>query len=254
MLQRLLVAVAAIGAVSACGDEAVSEVVLSRTTVSAGAPAIDIQTTSKQATITASTPVARIVPRRKVTVSQSVTTAPVVVQPVREQPVVTAPSPSPSPSPRPSPKAASVPVGTSSENKSAIASTSPLADLTAHVSATPSPVRSVDLRAVVGRVTTARNVDRLQRPEDESNSFSIGDRIYISVEFRDVRDGAVLGFRWQSLGGCGGEFQTDPRSSIRRGFFAFYIDNAKCPGVYDVDITVDGDVHAAVAFTVNNPD
>lgn len=246
MLRRLGVAITVVGALSACGDTTVSDVVLSRTTVSAGTSAIDARNITKPATIAAVTPVARIIPRRKVTVSPSVITAPVVVQSVGERPVATVPSPSP----RPSPKALSVPVGAAPERKVATVSTSPLADLTAHISATPSPTGSADPRAVVGRVTTARNVDRLQRPEAEVNSFVIGERIYISVEFRDVRDGAVLGFRWQSLGGCGGEYQADPQSSIRRGFFAFYIDNAKCPGVYDVDITVDGNVQTAVAFTV----
>jgi hypothetical protein len=248
MLRRLGVAITVVGALSACGDTTISDVVLSQATVSAGTSTIDARNTTKPATTAVVTPVARIVPRRKVTVSPSVITAPVVVQSVGERPVAMVPRPSP----RPSPKGILVPVGAALERKVATVSTSPLADLSAPITDAPFPTGSADPRAVVGRVTTARNVDRLQRPEAEVNSFVIGERIYISVEFRGVRDGAVLGFRWKALGGCGGEYQADPQSSIRRGFFAFYIDNVKCQGVYYVDITVDGNVQTTVAFTVKH--
>ena len=107
-------------------------------------------------------------------------------------------------------------------------------------------------RAVVGRVATARKVDGLQRPSQQARTFVYGERVYISVEFRDVRKGAVLGFRWRTASGCGGQYETDVQSPMRRGFFAFHVDEAKCPGMYTVDITVDGWTLANTSFTVKD--
>ena len=105
-------------------------------------------------------------------------------------------------------------------------------------------------RAAVGRVATARKVDGLQRPAGQANTFAYGERVYISVEFRDVKKGAVLGFRWRSDSGCGGQYETAAQSPMRRGFFAFYVDQAQCPGTYTVDITVDGWTLANTTFIV----
>ncbi len=107
-------------------------------------------------------------------------------------------------------------------------------------------------RAVVSRVATARKVDGLQRPAGQANTFAYGERVYISVEFRDVKNGAVLGFRWRNDSGCGGQYETDAQSPMRRGFFAFYVDQAKCPGTYTVDVTVDGWTLANTTFIVKD--
>ncbi|MDE2902152.1 MAG: hypothetical protein OXP73_03890 [Chloroflexota bacterium] len=92
-------------------------------------------------------------------------------------------------------------------------------------------------------------MDGLQRPQDVSEVFGLDDRVYISVEFRDVREGARLGFRWRSHS-CGGEYETGPQQSLRRGYFAFYVDETNCVGEHTVEITVDGAVAAAATFTV----
>ena len=81
--------------------------------------------------------------------------------------------------------------------------------------------------------------------------FGVDDRVYISVEFRDVREGARLGFRWSS-GSCRGMYETDPQMALRRGYFAFYVDQSRCEGKHLVEITVDGIVAATTSFTVMN--
>jgi len=93
------------------------------------------------------------------------------------------------------------------------------------------------------------SVDGLQRPQDVSDVFGLDDRVYISVEFRDVREGARLGIRWSS-GNCGGEYETGPQQSLRRGYFAFYVDETNCVGAHAVEITVDGAVAAETSFMV----
>ncbi len=123
---------------------------------------------------------------------------------------------------------------------------------------TPEPTEPPDtspapLRADVGRVETALSVDGLQRPLDRASEFPFGERIYISVEFIGVQAGAVLGFKWQSPAGCSGDHELEPRNPIRRGFFAFFINEASCPGPYDVDITVDGQRVGSTRFTVLEP-
>ena len=92
-------------------------------------------------------------------------------------------------------------------------------------------------------------MDGLQRPQDLSDTFGLDDRVYISVEFRDVREGARLGFRWSS-GSCGGEYETGPQRALRRGFFAFYLDETTCVGEHAVEITVDGSVAAVTSFMI----
>ena len=123
---------------------------------------------------------------------------------------------------------------------------------------TPEPTEPPDptpapLRAEVGRVETALSVDGLQRPVDRASEFSFGERIYITVEFIGVRTGTVLGFKWQSPTGCSGDYELESPNPIRRGFFAFFIDEVNCPGPYDVDITVDGEDVASTRFTVLEP-
>ena len=248
VLRRLIVSIIVVSVFSACGDNAISDAGASTAISNIEAPALDKTKLTEQVTAATLTPVARIVPRRKVTARPTVTIVPKPVQLPEERRVVLSPTASPSPSLQ----ATSAPVTVSPERNVPTASTSPLADLTIQIPVTPSSTASAEPRAVVGRITTTRGVDRLQRPEQEVTGFVIGERVYISVEFRDVRDGAVLGFRWRSPGGCNGEYETDPQSAIRRGFFAFYVNNATCQGVYDVDITVDRNVQGETTFTVNH--
>ncbi len=248
MLRRLVFPIIVVGVFSACGDDAILEAGALTTTSNVEASTLDKTRLTEKVTVAALTPVARIVPRRKVTARPTVTIVLKPVQPAEERRVASTPTAGPPPSPQ----VTSAPVTVAPERNVPTVSTSPLADLTVQIPVTASSTVSAEPRAVVGRITTTRGVDRLQRPEQEVTSFVIGERVYISVEFRDVRDGAVLGFRWRSAGGCSGEYQTDPRPSIRRGFFAFYINNATCLGVYDVDITVDRNVQGEVTFTVNH--
>ena len=89
----------------------------------------------------------------------------------------------------------------------------------------------------------------MQRPQDLADTFGLDDRVYISVEFRDVREGARLGFRWSS-GSCGGEYETGPQQALRRGYFAFYVDETNCIGEHSVEITVDGVAVGVTSFTI----
>ena len=101
----------------------------------------------------------------------------------------------------------------------------------------------------MGRIATALSVDGLQRPQEPADRFDLDDRVYISVEFRDVREGARLGIRWKS-GSCGGEYETGPQQPLRRGFFAFFVDETTCLGEHVVEITVDGAVAAVTSFMI----
>lgn len=102
-------------------------------------------------------------------------------------------------------------------------------------------------------MATARSIDGLQRPAEIAEEFDYGERVYVSVEFIAVREGTVLGFRWECASGCDGSYETPPQQPIRRGFFAFYIDDAGCPGRYTVDITVDGETVAVTEFVIREP-
>ena len=101
----------------------------------------------------------------------------------------------------------------------------------------------------MGRIATALSVDGLQRPQEPADTFDLDDRVYISVEFRDVSEGARLGIRWKA-GSCGGEYETGPQQPLRRGFFAFFVDETTCLGEHMVEITVDGAVAAVTSFMI----
>ncbi len=115
---------------------------------------------------------------------------------------------------------------------------------------TPTTSPAANLRGAVGRVVTARAIDGLQRPVDETSFFAPSERVYIAVEFIDVRNGAELGFSWEAEEGCSGSYTTPPQSPIRRGFYGFFIDQTECVGRYDVKIQVDGVTLAEIDFSV----
>ena len=159
----------------------------------------------------------------------------------------TVPASSPGPSPTASPAASPSP---SPDPTTAAATASPTATAQPVASPPPTPTQApTPLRASIGRVATALSVDGLQRPQDVSETFGLEDRVYISVEFRDVREGARLGIRWKS-DNCGGEYETGPQESLRRGYFAFFVEETTCVGEHLVEITVDGVVAAVTEFTV----
>ena len=189
-----------------------------------------------------SVPMAPAAPARTPTPSSATpaaTTAP-------DNPPPTAPPP-PSPSPTAPPAASPSP---SPDPTTPPATASPTATAGTVAPSSPTPTRApTPLRANIGRIATALSVDGLQRPQDVSETFGLDDRIYISVEFRDVREGARLGFRWSS-GSCGGEYETGPQQPLRRGYFAFYVDETNCVGKHSVAITVDGAVAAETSFMV----
>ncbi len=134
----------------------------------------------------------------------------------------------------------------SSRTATSAVTAAPLPAITSTPTATPPP----NARAAVGRVVTARAVDALQRPVDETSLFAPGERVYITVEYVDVRAGAELGFAWEAEAGCNGSYTTPPQSSIRRGFFGFFIDQTECVGRYDVKIQVDGVTLTEIDFLV----
>lgn len=171
-------------------------------------------------------------------------------QPTSNSPVVTA-SPRPQQNLSATPLVTATPPGQITERVPSsvvtpVATQSSHQDLT-QVSATNVPVEA---RAGVGRVATARGVDGLQRPVEETAVFSSWERVYIAVEFIGVEAGAELGFAWKADAGCRGSFTTDPQPAIRRGFFGFFIDRTECVGRYDVRILVDGIVIVKTNFSV----
>lgn len=178
------------------------------------------------------------------------------------------PTPAPTPDPRPAPTGRAS--GTSLQNRSV----TPLPAVTASPAvappSTPSPIATPaptapprsgnrtptaivpppNARASVGRVATAENVDGLQRPVNETSTFEPMQRVYIAVEFTNVRAGAELGFSWLADGGCAGRFSLPAKVPVRRGFFGFFIDETECNSRYVVQILVDGVAHAETTFFI----
>lgn len=183
-------------------------------------------------------------------------------------------TPTPPPTPAPTPELRQTPTrqapSTSLQNRSATPLPTVPVTPTAAPPSTPAPVaapapteppRSANrtptaivpppnARAAVGRVATAEDVDGLQRPVNETSTFEPMQRVYIAVEFVNVRNGAELGFSWQADEGCAGSFTLAPQPAMRRGFFAFYIDETECLGRYVVQILVDGAAHAGTTFSI----
>ena len=178
------------------------------------------------------------------------------------------PTPAPTPEPRQTPSRQAP--STSLQNRSATPLPTVPVTPTAAPPSTPAPVATAaptkpppsatgtptaivppaNARASVGRVATAENVDGLQRPVDETTTFAPAQRVYITVEFINVRSGAELGFSWQADEGCVGSFTLAPQSAMRRGFIGFFIDETECLGRYVVQILVDGVAHAEIAFSI----
>ncbi len=173
-------------------------------------------------------------------------------------------TPTAAPSPAPTRQATPQTLQNRSATPLATVTVTPTAALTPSPAATPTPteppppvtttptaiVRPPGARASVGRLATAENVDGLQRPLGETNTFEPMQLVYIAVEFIDVQTGAELGFSWQADGGCAGSYTLPPQSSMRRGFFGFFIDETECVGRYVVQILVDGVAHAEITFSV----
>ena len=183
-------------------------------------------------------------------------------------------TPTPPLTPAPTPEPQQTPAGqtpaTSLQNRSATPLPTESVTPTAAPPSTPAPIATPasteppaattrtptaivppsNARAAVGRIATAENVDGLQRPVNETSTFDPLQRVYIAVEFINVRNGAELGFSWQADEGCAGSFTLAPQTAVRRGFFAFYIDETECLGRYAVQILVDGVAHAGVTFSI----
>ncbi len=183
-------------------------------------------------------------------------------------------TPTPPPTPAPTPELRQTPTrqtpSTSLQNRSATPLPTAPVTPTAAPPSTPSPIATPaptapppaanrtptaivppdEARAFVGRLATAENVDGLQRPVGETSTFEPMQRVYISVEFVDVRAGAELGFSWQAEEGCAGSFTLAPQTTMRRGFFGFYIDETECLGRYFVQILVDDVPHAGITFSI----
>ena len=201
-----------------------------------------------------------------------------VAEPVAATPTPTvveitvAPTEPPTPAPTPEPQQTPRPQtpSTSLQNRSATPLPTVVVTPTAAPPSTPAPVATpaptapppsvtgtpagivtpANARASVGRVATAEDVDGLQRPVDETSTFEPMRRVYISVEFINVRAGAELGFSWRADEGCRGSFTLAPQSAMRRGFIGFFIDETECLGRYVVQILVDGVAHAEIAFSI----
>ena len=178
------------------------------------------------------------------------------------------PAPAPTPEPQQTPSRQTP--STSLQNRSATPLPTLAVTPTAAPPSTPAPVATpaptapppsatrtptaivppANARASVGRLATAEDVDGLQRPVNETSIFEPGQRVYISVEFINVRAGAELGFSWQADEGCAGSFTLAPQSAMRRGFIGFFIDETECLGRYFVQILVDSEAHAGITFSI----
>ncbi|MCY4109829.1 MAG: hypothetical protein OXG11_12485 [Chloroflexi bacterium] len=169
------------------------------------------------------------------------TSAPPATTPIpTATPTATPASTLPSPTPTATPSAA-LPTPT----PTATPATTPAAI------ATPTPtITSERERGSVGRIATARSVDTLQRPVDATDRFAPNERVYVSVEFKGVRSGAVLGVRWKRNGEEVFTFETGPQGAFSRGFFAFYFDPGGGAGSFEAEILVDGEVSGKIGFTV----
>ncbi len=125
----------------------------------------------------------------------------------------------------------------------------PAATPAATATSTPT-ITNTRERGSVGRITTARGIDTLQRPVDPAERFGPNERVYVSAEFKGVRSGAVLGVTWKRDGEVVFTFETGPQSAFSRGFFAFYFDPGGGAGEFEAEILIDGEVSGRVSFTV----
>ena len=189
-----------------------------------GSAEVEASTPSSTAVIpTATAPVATLIPTATPTASPTVVTIP----PSRSSsPVTTAPAPTSTPIPRPT----AFPLPTTVEE-------------------VQEPTR-VSTRGSIGRVALARKVDSLQRPVDIVDRFSRTERVYVSIEFKDVRAGAVLGVTWASSSKKIFTFETSPQGSFSRGFYAFFFDPGGVVGEFEAQILIDGEVVAISKFIV----
>ena len=198
--------------------------------------------------VAAATPTPRIV---VITVTPTPPPTPAPTPEVRQAP----PDQSPSPSLQ---NRSATPLPTERVTPTAAPPSTPAPVATPAPTAAPQPANRTPIaivpppnaRASVGRVATAEEVDGLQRPVNETTRFDPMQRVYISVEFVNVKTGAELGFSWQADEGCAGSFTLAPQTAVRRGFFAFFIDETECLGRYVVQILVDGAAHAEITFAI----
>ena len=176
-----------------------------------------------------------------ITATPTLTVAPSATTPIpTATPTATPASTLPSPTP----------TSTPSENPPTPTPTATPA-VTPAATATPPPtITSERERGSVGRIATARSVDTLQRPVDATDRFAPNERVYVSVEFKGVRSGAVLGVRWKRNGEEIFTFETGPQGAFSRGFFAFYFDPGGGAGSFEAEILVDGEVSGKIGFTV----
>ncbi|MBM4435856.1 MAG: hypothetical protein FJ029_01190 [Actinobacteria bacterium] len=172
---------------------------------------------------------------------------PATVPPQPAETAAVSPSPataSPAPSAAASPTAAELPTPV----PTAVPDPTPLPTVPPLPTVTPKPARAF---AEVGRIIVTREVDQFQRPIGTASDFRPRERVYISVEFRDVREGAVMGFRWTNAAGVQGTYETEPQpSSARRGFWAFSYDEGELPGQYRIEILVNGVALAETKFVI----
>lgn len=106
----------------------------------------------------------------------------------------------------------------------------------------------------VGRVTLTRGIDSRQRPTEPAAIFSEQKRIYVSVEFIEIRKGAILGVRWRKGDSELFVYELPPSTAFSRGFFAFYFNpgGLGSAGSYSVEILISDEVAAKAAFEVRS--
>lgn len=113
-----------------------------------------------------------------------------------------------------------------------------------------------DTNLIEGRILRAiptRDLDSRQRPTDPISVFSVGERVYVSVEFVGIRSGQSVGVRWKKEEEALFTYEQPVGRTFTRGYFGFYFDPppSNSAGSYSAEVLIEGVVVQAVGFWVS---
>lgn len=134
--------------------------------------------------------------------------------------------------------------------------TEPSPDVTISPSPRPTIPPAADEFAEIETITLALGLDASQGAVDPTLEFHPGERVNISIEFANVREGSRLGIRWSAGDRALGTFLTDPQSAYGRATFGFFFNlGASAPiGRWRVEVLVGTRVAGVAEFAVTPGD
>jgi sugar lactone lactonase YvrE len=130
--------------------------------------------------------------------------------------------------------------------------TEPSAEVTASSSPRPTIPPAADEFAEIESITLALRLDAGQAALDPTLEFHPGERVNISIEFANVKEGSRLGIRWSAGDRALGTFLTDPQSGYGRATFGFFFNlgTSAAIGPWKVEVLVGTRVAGVAEFVV----